>query len=229
MKDEQEPLTAEGKRWERIRKQMREADKKKWRHPDADTPQISLVYVWRNEEWIPITWFCGNVTPRRVQRLRTRFRRKRSRATRGRIAGKEIMRIVELRVARSQGGAGKPPIIVLKAKIKAKRGVYPIQGNSRLKGSFPGRRKTTNKTTNLRSRATRNSGKLGRCDYVVRGNRCTHRAFWLIGGLDMRKPFGKRRITRRRCYKHAWEEKYLPPMKQLIRIERKPRKIKVAA
>lgn len=226
--DEQEPLTAEGRRLKRIRQQMREMDKKKWRHPDADTPQISIVYVWRSEQWIPITWFRGNVTPRRVQRLRTRYRRKRSRATRGRIAGKEIMRIVELRVARSQGGAGKPPIPPVEGKTKAKRGVYPIQGKGRLKSSFAGRRKTTNKTTNLRSRATRVSGTLGRCDYVARGTKCTHRAFWLVGGLDMRKPFGKRRVTRHRCFKHAWDEKFLPPMKQLIRIERKPRK-KVAA
>lgn len=218
--EEREELTAEGIVHKRIQKQMREQDKKRYRHPDADTPQISLVYVWRNDEWIPITWFRGNVTPHRVHRLRMRYRRKRSRATRGRIAAREIMRIVELRVARMQGGAGGAPISPIQAKTRVRGRVSGPHQISRLKTTFTGPHKTTNKTTNYRRKLTRTSGKLGRCDHTARGNRCTHRAFWFVGGLDMRKPFGKRRVTRRRCFKHAWDEKFLPPMKNVVRVWR---------
>lgn len=230
MQDEQEMLTAEGQRLQRIRRQMREQDKKKWRHPDADTPQISIVYVWRNNEWIPITWFRGTVTPHRVDRLRARYRRKRSKATRGRIGSTEIMRIVELRVARSQGGAGGPPIVAPQAKTKVKGRVIPISRKGRLKSANRTVKKDP-KPTNLgtRPKATRTSGKLGRCDYVLHGNRCTHRAFWFVGFLNLRKPFAKRRMTKCRCFKHAWNDKYFPPMKQVVRVQRTPRKARRAA
>lgn len=220
---EQEPLTAEGKVLLRIRKQMREQDKKKWKHPEADTPQISIAYVWRQEQWIPITWIRGTITPRKIQRLRTRYVRRRSRATRGKIGRKEILRIVELRVARRQGGAGKPPSSPIQAETGVrgtKLAIHPKQG---LKTSARGRK------AEFKARARRLSqqrGKLGRCDWY----QCKHRAFWFVCYRDAKKPFGKRKVIRRRCTQHAWKDQFFPSTaRNVFRIQRTPRKAKAAA
>lgn len=220
-------------RLRRLRAQMREQDKQRHQAPDADELKISIVYVWRAEQWIPITWFRsrgGKVSTAKMRYLRQRYARRRSRATRGRIGRREIMAVMWLHLARITGGPQGAPQTTLVAPI-AKRGTGRVlYESSRLKSAFTGPSRTIQETTNPGARLTRTSGRLGRCDYASKGTQCRHRAFWLVSYMDDRKQFGYKRTLKKRCTKHAWNEKYLPSTaRQIMCVQRTPRKAKAKA
>lgn len=216
---EREELTVEGQRLLRIRKQMREQDKKRFRHPDAGKPQIQICYVWREQQWIPITWFRGNATHHKLRWLRKRYKRRRSRATRGKIGRKDVLRVVELRIARFLGGAGGPPLGPFKDKTGGGGTKPAIQGINVLKRAARGQKRGANPRG---ARLSQTGGTLGRCDY----QQCKHRAFWIVCYMDDKKQFGKRKTVRKRCTKHAWKEEFFPATaRHFFRIQRKPRKV----
>lgn len=230
--DGEEELTYEGQRLIRIRKQMREQDKARFRDPDPNydpAKEIFIAYVWREDEWIPITWMRGSPTPTRIKRLRDKHTRRRSRATRGRIGRREVLRLVSLRVAARMKGAGAPPLerppspkVLLKGRLRRRKKKDPYRRNA-------GRRKTTYETTYLdrvKNRRARVAGKLPRCDWTSSGNRCPFRAFWKVGYMDDKKKFGRKRVVKNRCTKHAWNDEYFPATaRQVVCIERKPKKV----
>jgi hypothetical protein len=233
---EQEELTYEGQRLIRIRKQMREQDKARFCDPDPTydpATEIFIAYVWRADAWIPITWMRGRPTPTRIRRLREKHQRRRSRATKGKIGRHETLRLVSLRVARLVGGAGNPPLPKEPPEGNS-RNRRPIRGAGKKTSGrrFGGRRKTTYKTTpaaykeERRRRPSQAPGRLSKCDFVHRGKRCPHRAFWMVGFMDDKRSVGKKRVVKKRCTTHAWNDKFFPTTaRQVVCIQRKPRKV----
>lgn len=228
--------TYEGQRLERIRKQMRERSKNRFRDPDYDPSRIpiQLVFVWRENAWIPITWFrADKVSLRKIRKLREKYLRKRSKATRGKIGRKETVRVLPLIAARLQGGAGLPPReVVLQAKLKSRKGDRGVHLKNDPHRRFTSRSKTTAKTTTKtipRRRKSQAPGRLSRCDFVFRKQRCSFRGFWFVAYMDDKKPIGKKHTVKCRCSKHAWKDEYFPETaRNIVCVERKPKLRKVA-
>lgn len=193
-------VSAEEARLLRLRRQMREQDERRFMDPtkEPDRPDTYVMFAWQRRKWIYITVLRGKVTPKRIARLRHKYRK--------RVAENEVVRVVELRVARMLGGAGAAPL----APPPSVRPSRLAKRNARIAKEQPVR---------VKHRRPNTDKHLSKCEYRKRGKRCSFRAPWFIGYTDVQHA--RRRIVRKRCARHAWDNRFLPPhAEQVVRVAR---------
>jgi hypothetical protein len=192
---------AEEERLRRIRRQMQEQDAAKYLDPTRpmDRPDIYAMYAWRHSGWRWITVLRGKITPKRIARLRHKYRK--------RVKDTDVVRIVEMRVVRSLG-PGAPPQL----PPRSKRPQRLAKANRQL----------AQRVVVAPRRRTRTDPRLSKCEHRASGKRCSFRAPWCIGYTDTRT---RRRVVRKRCGRHAWDDRFLPPhAKEVVRVARTVRR-----
>jgi hypothetical protein len=179
-----------------LRRDMKQQDRRRFQNPDVDNGLKGLyaLYVWRDEQWLLAGFSRLKPVPARVRRTRKKLH----------IAPNEVLRYVELDIAR-RIGAGNVPLLLVKA-------LTPVPKTSRKRAKVP--------PPSPRVRKVRAEPSHSLCDYgkgLKYIKRCPHRAAWHVAYSSAHGT----RVLKCRCTRHAWNDRFFPAVaRQLVRVVR---------
>jgi hypothetical protein len=194
-------LNSEESYTEKLRREMREQDARRFLDPTLEPghQDIFLMYVWQRGKWKLVTHLRGKVTPKRVTMLRRRHRKQ--------VADTDVVRMVELRVARLLGGAGTAPLLPPRRRPTALQ-----LRTAKLAAKREARRLEKLKVTHTHIPF---SIKWGKC------YKCHRRSLWYVGFTHARSH---RRVVQKCCTRHAWyDTSWIPALhrEQIVCVQRR--------
>lgn len=188
----------EAERIARLRAQMRQQDERRFEDPDfrtqADTVYALLLWQPKGKRWKFISHTHGKITPKRISQLRRKFRRQ--------ISEDSIVRLVDLRAYRANGGGSAP-----QAPPRSVRATRLAKQTAKVIESLVVRRKLI-----------RPDKRWGKCW------KCSHKSVYYLAFTSRGK-----RIIRKCCRKHAWYQQHLPPVAKCVVVVQRRTDVKLAA